>query len=87
MAFRAGLAWHGGGVRNPQTVKQTSAGFRGAFQTPGNLSVPVVRIRTAFQTKETVRGTLTRDRSWAFDGSYRWDGTKQFNAGITKEEL
>lgn len=87
MSFRAGLAWHGGGVRNPQTVKQPSAGFRGSFQTPGNLSVPMVHIRTAFQTKETVRGTLTRDRSWAFDGSCRWDGTKQFNAGITKEEL
>lgn len=87
MSFRAGLAWHGGGVRNPQTVKQPSAGFRGSFQTPGNLSMPVVHIKAAFQTKETVRGTLTRDRSWAFDGSCRWDGTKQFNAGITKEEL
>lgn len=86
-AFRVGLTWHGGGVRNPQTVKQLSAGFRGSFQTPEHLSAPVVRLRTAFQTKETFHGTLTRDQTWAFDGSVRWDGSKKFNAGITKEEL
>lgn len=84
---QTGLAWHGGRSHNPQKLKQPSMGFAGTFQPPLALSAPVVQIRTGFQTKERFSGTLTRDQTWSFDGSYRWDGTKQFNAAITKEEL
>lgn len=86
-AFGAGVSWNGGRSRNQQRLEQPSTRVAGTFQTPEALSAPRIHIETTFQTKEHFSGTLTRDQTWSFDGTYRWDGTKQFNAGITKEDL
>lgn len=74
-------------IQMPQKLRQPSTGFRGSFRMSENLSTPAVHVKTSFQTKENFRGTLTRGQTWSFDGTYRWDGTKKFNAGIIKEEL
>ena len=86
-SLRSRLAWHGGGCRNQQRLNQPFTGFRETFRNADALPVTTVHIKTSFQTKENFRGTLTQDQTWSFDGTYRWDGTKKFNAGITKEEL
>ena len=86
-AFGAGVSWNGGRSRNQQRLEQPSTRVAGTFQTPEALSAPRIHIETTFQTKEHFSGTLTRDQTWSFDGTYHWDGTKQFNAGITKEDL
>lgn len=85
--IRTRLVWRGAGCSNPQSVQHQSTEVHGTFQASEGLSTPVLHIKARAQTKERFNGALTHSQMWTFDGTYRWDGTRKFNAGITQEEL
>lgn len=44
-------------------------------------------VGVSFRQPQQLSGSLTTDCMWRFDGSYCFDGSRKFNAGIVKEEI
>ena len=44
-------------------------------------------VGVSFKQPQHLTGSLTTDCMWKFDGSYCFDGSRKFNAGIVKEEI
>ena len=44
-------------------------------------------VGVSFRQPQQLSGSLTTDCMWRFDGSYCFDGSRKFNAGVIKEEI
>ena len=56
-------------------------------QTQSGIQFPRLTVSSQFKNEETLSGTVLVDSWYPFDGAVSFDGSRRFNAQITKEEL